>query len=135
VLVLVDSSAWIEFFLHFRHDPTHPLQRLGEEQRLATNWVIRVEVLTGMRDAAAYAQLDQELGALHQLPLNEGVWVKAARLRWELRCRGIQASVPDVVVATCAMEYDCELFHCDHHFDLIAKHAPLKLFRPSHGRT
>ena len=128
-MVLVDSSAWIEFFLHFQHEPTHPLHALGEEQRLATNWVIRVEILTGVKDEVAYAQLDKELRALRQLPLTEDVWERAARLRWELRRRGVRVAVPDMVIACCAIEYECELFHLDHHFDVIAHHAPLKLYR------
>ncbi len=129
--VLVDSSAWVAFFRDEQHDPHHPLRLLAGEKRLATNWVIRLELLTGAMSEADYRSLEGQLRDLRELQLTEDVWASAARLRWILRRQGALFSVPDIVIASCAMAYDCELLHTDRHFDLIAKHAPLKIYKSS----
>jgi len=131
VLVLVDSSAWVEFFLDASPSPTHPLLQLGEEKRIATNALIRVEVLTGARDETNYKFLEQRLQELHELPLTEEVWQQAAHLRWALRRRGLNLPTVDVVIATCAMAHECEVLHADRHFALIARHTPLKVYKPT----
>jgi len=41
----------------------------------------------------------------------------------------------DVSIASCAIVYDCQLLHRDRHFDLIAKHAPLKIYKPARSRV
>lgn len=130
MLVLVDSSAWVEFFLDTGHEVVHPLLQLGKEKRIATSALIRVEVLTGARDESNYRFLEQRLRELHELPLTEKVWQQAARLRWGLRRRGLVLPTVDIVIATCAMAHDCEVLHADRHFDLIARHAPLRIYKP-----
>lgn len=133
--VLVDSSAWVAFFRDEACDPQHPLSPLAAEKRLATNWVIRLELLTGATSEEDYRSLEGQLRDLRDLQLTDEVWTSAARLRWILRRQGALFSVPDIVIASCAMVYDCELLHADRHFDLIAKHAPLKIYKPVRSRA
>jgi predicted nucleic acid-binding protein len=135
VFVLVDSSAWVAFFRDQPPDPRHPILQLGEEKRLATNWCIRVEVLTGARAETELAQLDRRLQALHHLTLSDEVWAQTARLRWGLRRRGLTLPTIDVAIACCAMAYDCELLHADRHFDLIARHTPLRIYKAARTTT
>jgi len=98
--------------------------------RIAVNDVIRLEVLTGALNEAQYAKLADTLQGLHSLPLAGAVWRRAERLRFQLRQKGHLVPVPDVLIACCALIYDCELLHADRHFDLIARFAPLKVYRP-----
>lgn len=105
------------------------MSRLGEEKRLVTNRIIQLEVLTGAPDESTFRTLTWEFEALQRLPLTDEVWERADNLRWQLRRRGLLTSVPDIVIASCALVYECELLHVDRHFDLIAKYAPLQIYQ------
>lgn len=128
-LVLVDSSAWITHFTMPHAALSHGLAHLLSAHRAALNDVIRLEVLTGARDEAQYAQLEDALQGLRVLPLSDTVWRRAERLRFDLRREGYLIPVPDVLVAACAITYDCDLLHADRHFTAIAKFAPLSIYR------
>ena len=136
-VVLVDSSAWVHFFREeaVRHPAALDVERMLQQQRAATTGLIQIEVLTGARDDLRYEQVAADLEALRQLALEESIFRHAARLRYRLRGQGISVPVVDALIASCAIIHDCELLHCDHHFDLIARHAPLKLYKRARLRA
>ena len=127
-LVLIDSSAWISHFTKQASAPARSMSDLLSGDRAAVNDVIRLELLTGARDEVQYAELDDVLRGLHPLELSGTVWRRAERLRFALRRGGHLIPVPDVLIACCALIYDCELLHADRHFDVIARTAPLKIY-------
>ena len=124
-LVLIDSSAWIPHLLAQRRSP---VERLLLDNRVAINAVIRIELLTGARDETQYAQLEGSLDGLHTLDLTVSVWKRAERLRFQLSRQGMLIPLPDIVIACCALIYDCALLHADHHFDRIVQAAGLKIY-------
>ena len=86
------------------------------------------EVLSGIRDAHAFAELERRL--LSSFPIVEATaadHVAAARLRNHCLSRGLSASAIDCLIAALAISGDHELFTLDDDFRRIAKHAPLKL--------
>ena len=111
------------------HAASVTIGELLSAHRVAVNEVVRVEVLTGAKDEAQYAELADALRGLHALPISGAMWGRAERLRFELRRKGHAVPVPDVLVAACALLYDCELLHADRHFDAIARLAPLRIHR------
>lgn len=130
-LVLADSSAWISHLVGRKSAVTDALGPLLEDHRIATNDVIRMEVLTGARDEAQYGELSDQWEGLHPLPITAAVWRRAERLRFDLRRKGRLIPLSDVLIASSAIVYHCELLHADRHFDQIAAMAPLKLFNLS----
>ena len=127
-LVLVDSSAWIHFLRAAGSHPTaSALQHILQEDLVATNWLIRLELLSGTSTDDAYQSLDEDLAALRQLDFTESLFHAASRLCWQLARRGVAVPVIDSLIAACALHYDCALLHDDRHFRLIARHAPLRL--------
>ena len=129
-LVLVDSSVWIRHLTRHAADASRHIDELLNAHRVATNAVIRLELLTGARDEAQYADLEDALHGLHDLPLSDAVWRRAERLRFTLRSRGRVIPVPDVLIACCALVHDCAILHADRHFDAIARATPLKIYHP-----
>lgn len=128
-LVLADSSAWVSHLTGQGNAASAAIGELLRAHRVAVNEVIRLELLTGAKDEAQYAELDDELRGLHLLPISVAVWGRAERLRFELRRKGHIVPVPDVLIASCALLHDCELLHADRHFDVIARLTPLKIHR------
>ena len=127
-LVLVDSSAWIGYLLGHPAGPAHTVGRLLQTNRVATNAVVRVEILTGARDELQYAVLEETFDGLHELELTPAIWRHAARLRFDLRRTGHLVPLPDVVIACCAVAYGCQVFHLDRHFDRMAGALPLRIY-------
>lgn len=126
-LVLVDSSAWINYLAGQRVTASESIATLLSIHRIAINDVIRVEVLSGAANEAQYGELSDQLEGLHKLPLTDAVWRRAERVRFELRQKGHLAPVPDLLIACCAVLHDCELLHADRHFEMIARAMPLTL--------
>lgn len=127
-LVLADSSAWVSHLTGQRAGISAALGDLLRAHRVAVNDVVRLEVLTGALNESQYAELADAFQGLHVLPLSEAIWRRAERLRFELRQKGHLVPVPDVLIATCALIYDCELLHADRHFEMIARMAPLEVY-------
>lgn len=122
--VVVDTSAWIEFFAG-RSVP-------GLEEALAGGLVVLppivvAELVSGARkgrDREAIAALVGDF-PLHETPIDH--WIRVGELRRELRAGGISVSTPDAHVAQCALDRDATLLTCDGIFGLVAKAKPLKL--------
>ncbi len=105
------------------------LQELLDSQAaVAVPGIVLQEVLSGIRDAHAFAELEGRL--LSSFPIVEataGDHVSAARLRNTCLDRGLTASAIDCLIAALSISGDHQLFALDDDFRQIAKHAPLKL--------
>jgi predicted nucleic acid-binding protein len=66
-------------------------------------------------------------------PITEKIWDRAKALCWKLRDSGLTVPTNDVLLAALAIESGCRLYSVDHHFEEIAKRAPLTLYKPSYG--
>ncbi|MBI2174903.1 MAG: hypothetical protein HYU33_06885 [Candidatus Omnitrophica bacterium] len=60
-LVLVDSSAWVSHLTGQGNAASAAIGELLRAHRVAVNEVIRLELLTGAKDEAQYAELDDAL--------------------------------------------------------------------------
>ncbi len=127
-LVLIDSSAWISYLAGAPRAPSRTIETLLLNHQAAVNSIIRIELLTGARDEAQYAELEDDLRGLRVLALPDAVWRRAERMRFQLKQVGRLIPIPDVIIACCALVHGCELLHLDRHFDLIARTAPLKIY-------
>ncbi len=135
-MILVDSSAWIEY-LRATSSPVDLYLRtvLREEQSLATTGVVMLEVLAGARDEPHARNLARLLGRCDLLASEEPSDYEAAAALYRA-CRREGATIrrpPDLLIATIAIRTDTPLLHLDADFDAIARHAPLCVVEPSAG--
>ena len=126
-LVLVDTSAWIEFFRGTNHPAVPALDRLLFDDQAAITGVIRAELLQGARTEAQKAALARQLAALHQLPDPSDLWDRVALLGYALRRQGYEVRIPDLVIAAVALANDVPVLALDAHFPAIAKVSSLRL--------
>ncbi|MGH2353840.1 MAG: type II toxin-antitoxin system VapC family toxin [Chloroflexota bacterium] len=126
---LIDTSVWVHTLV--RRNPPTPLQRrvavLLQTALVATTALVRLELLRGARDEAAYRRIDQILSPLHLLPLDHSLCDDAARLGFALRRQGVTVSAVDLLVASAALRAGATVVHCDRDYDLIARHSPLSV--------
>jgi predicted nucleic acid-binding protein len=133
-VILIDSSAWIEY-LRATESPTRRcVKRLLEDGRpIATTGVVVLEVLAGARDEPHAGKLSRLLGRCTLLPAQEPSDHEAAAAIYRV-CRREGVTIrrpPDLLIATIAIRTDTPLLHLDADFDAIARHAPLRVVDPS----
>lgn len=129
-MILVDSSAWVEF-LRATGSPAHLGLRaaLQEEVELASTDVVVMEILAGARDEADRERLRRLLYGLEFLAVDGPADHERAAELYRL-CRGrgeTPRKLTDCLIAAVAIRNDAELLCADADFLVIARHAPLRL--------
>ena len=132
-LILVDSSAWVEF-LRGTGSPVNNRVRLLLESRasLATAEPIVMEVLAGVRDDRHLTMLRRLVLGCRMIPLRgladyeEAAGVYRTCRRADLTVRRLV----NCLIATVAINADVSLLHADNDFDLIASRTTLRLVDP-----
>lgn len=136
-MTLVDSSAWIEFF----RDTGSPAQRAIEGaskdgRQLAWTDMVALEVLAGARNDAERDRLRRLVYGQHYLAAKGPADQESAAELFRLCRRGGETprSLVDCLIAAIAIRHKAELLCCDADFQVIARHAPLRLAPVSRTR-
>jgi hypothetical protein len=126
-MILVDSSVWISYY---RPEGRRRLKEVVKEaishNLVATNGIIIVEVLNGISREQDYRRVKSHLEGFHYLPLTEEDFYEASLLGSSLRRNGVSIPPTDIIIAFSAIKGNAMLYHLDNHFELIARHIPLK---------
>ena len=129
--VLVDTSAWVDFF----RDESSPfgtvVDALLQEELVCTSGLIKAEILPGARTKKEFNLLREYFNVLPLLADPGGLWDEVIRAQRKLKQRGINGvGIPDLIVAVTALAHDVEVFSKDRHFEAMNKIIGLKLFEP-----
>jgi predicted nucleic acid-binding protein len=129
-VILVDSSAWVEF-LRGTGSSTHRRLRsaLQDGEQVAWTDVVALEVLAGARDDADRDRLRRLLYGQHFLGVDGPADYESAAELYRSCRRGGETPrrLADCLIAVVAIRNDVELLCCDVDFQVIARHAPLRL--------
>lgn len=129
-MILVDSSAWVEF-LRATGGPAHRRLRaaLEGEAELACTDVIVMEILAGARDEADRDRLRRLLYGQEFLAVDGPADYEQAAELYRLCRQGGETprKLSDCLIAAVAIRNDAQLLCEDADFDVIARHAPLRL--------
>lgn len=129
-MILVDSSAWIEF-LRATGSRTHVSLRtaLREGAELASTDVILMEILAGARDDEDRGRLRRLLFGLDFLAVEGPADYESAAELYRLcrRERETPRKLSDCLIAAVAIRNEAELLCEDADFRAITRHAPLRL--------
>lgn len=124
-MILIDTSAWIEFF----RDTGSPIcQRVDDllAAEIATCDVVRMEVLAGARDEQHLQQLRRLLARASTLPTEPMDYDAAAALYRTCRQRGHTVrKLIDCLIAAVAIRGNVPVLHMDADFDILAQHTTL----------
>ena len=126
-MIVVDTSAWIEFL---RDTGSTVCMRV--DQLLAVDIAVcdpvRMEVLAGARDADHLSDLRRLLARAAVLPTMPVDYERAAALYRRCRSNGETVrKLIDCLIAAVALHADASVLHADSDFDVIARHAPLRI--------
>ena len=128
-MILVDSSAWIDYFKGTITTQTDSLDRLLGRQVLAVGDLILVEVLQGFDDERDFKNALRILTSLPVVELGgEEIAIQAAKNFRSLRKLGVTVrKTIDTVIATRCIESGYQLLHNDRDFDPFEKHLGLRV--------
>jgi predicted nucleic acid-binding protein len=132
-MVLVDSSAWIES-LRRNGNMAVKLAIEGLLEAYEAQWCtpVRLEVLGGARKEERN-RLGMHFSVIPYRICREDDWERAVALAWRLRERGLTVPWLDVLIAAIAIQDGVRLYATDSHFQEIARHTTLLLYRPGYG--
>jgi predicted nucleic acid-binding protein len=130
VVILVDSSAWVEY-LRATGSDIHARVRAYHDNtsQLVITEVVAMELLAGVRSAAEEDQVDRIVTGLPLLP-TAGLedFVEAADLYRQCRRAGETVRrMTDCIIAAVAIRNGVPVLHRDTDFDVLARHTDLQI--------
>jgi predicted nucleic acid-binding protein len=126
-VILIDTSAWVEFLRDTRSPACEGVDRLlaGE---VATCHPVRMEVLAGARDPRHLQQLRRLLGRATIIPTLPSDFEDAAALYRLCRQQGRTVRrLLDCLIAAHAIRAGVPLLHADSDFDALARCSELQV--------
>ncbi len=129
MMVIIDTTVWIEYLRGAENPETHWLERELGRQRLGLTDLILCEVLQGIPDSTLFGQVRDELLKFHVLQTGGAdLAIAAAQNNRELRQRGYTVrKTIDCLIATLCLQTGHKLLHRDHDFDLFEKELGLRV--------
>jgi len=124
--VLPDTCAWIDFFKASPSPLAEQLKTALTDGMIVSCGVVMYELLQGIRSHKEEELVISAFQALPQLEMTAASWIQAGRLSADLRKKRHTIPLSDIIIATLALENDCDVLTVDRHFDLIPN---LKIIR------
>lgn len=126
-MILVDTSAWVEFLRDTGSPVCEEVDRLVEAGAYITD-PISMEILAGARDDHHLRNLRGLLARAEFLRCESGDYESAALLYRSTRSRGHTVrKLIDCLIAAVAIRHDVAVLHAEVDFGVLALHTDLRL--------
>jgi hypothetical protein len=129
MMVLIDTTVWIDFFAGKDLPHVDALERLIKNREdICICGTILTEVLQGIQEKGEFRKTKELFNAMIFLPMPYSVFLRAAEIYRALRRKGITVrNSVDCMIASVAIENGIMLLHNDGDFIPIEKHLSLKV--------
>lgn len=125
MLVIVDTSVWIDYFKGGAHSPD--LDYLIDENLIATNEVILAELVPFLK-LKRQNRLIELLSNVSSVPLTID-WNNIIELQVKCLRSGVNGvGIPDLIIAQNALSNGCAIYSLDKHFRLLSRVVKLKCY-------
>lgn len=126
-MILVDTSIWSLALRRRRGHGATERHYVREWQRLIRDGVaaligpIRQELLSGVRDEAAWDRLRTALRPFPDLPLATPDYERAAHFFSACRAKGVAGSAVDLLIGSASARFDAPIYTVDADFERYAR--------------
>jgi predicted nucleic acid-binding protein len=124
-MILIDTSAWIEYFRASGSAAAGEVRRLlaAEPERVVICEPIAIEILAGALDEDRHAKLERLVDGLRSLRIDDAVDFRsaAAIYRTARRAGRTIRSINDCVIAAVSIRHGASIIHRDADFEVIAE--------------
>ena len=125
--ILVDTSAWIEFFR--KKAPYHnAVLEMIDSRRICCTGIVLAELIQGAKSQKELDVLKEFLHVFDFLPDSTELWEKAGELSFSLRLKGETVGLADCYISVVASSNNVKLLTLDKHFEIIRKETKLDLY-------
>jgi hypothetical protein len=130
-MVIIDTSAWIEYFKDGIPGVVAAVDRCLESDLVGIGDLVYCEVVQGIKVRSELEQVTSLYRSLPQFDMvGFSVAEKAAENYRRLRSKGVTIrKTIDVLIGTFCAENQFELLHNDRDFTLMATHIGLKIYK------
>ena len=118
--VIVDTSAWIEFFRDRDQRMAGAVGELLERGVAVLVGPVLAELTQGARTRGERAAVGRLMEVLDYREIQRGDWEQAGKTARRLRRRGLTVPLIDTLVATLARRYDLQVLTTDRHFEQLS---------------
>ena len=126
-MILVDTSAWIEFLRDTGSSICNRVEELIESE-IAVCDPVRMEVLAGAKNERHLRDLRGLLARAILLPITPGDYDEAAALYRTCRSEGETVrKLIDCLIGSIAIRAGATVLHNDNDFDVLARHTGLRI--------
>lgn len=126
-MILIDTSAWIEFLRDTGSLVCEEVDRLIAAD-IASCDPVRMEILAGARDEQHLRQLRGLLAMATSLSAAPEDFETAASMYRVCRRQGETVrKLVDCLIGAIAVRFDLPVLHADSDFDALARHTPLRI--------
>ena len=127
--VLVDTSAWLDFFRSYDSPHAEILDELLDHEMVCTAKVIMAEIIPGAKSPKQFQELKDYFAALPQVVEPPDLWERIMDLQFRLRKVGVDGmSIPDLIIAVTAHAGEKSILTKDKDFKQIQKVLPISLY-------
>jgi hypothetical protein len=125
--ILVDTSAWIEFFR--KKEPYYSVVlELLDNDMVCCMGIVLAELLQGAKSEKELNTIKEFLHVFDFLPESVKSWEKAGELSYALKQKGKAIGLSDCYIAVLTRSSNVRLLTLDKHFDVLKKEIELKLY-------
>lgn len=123
-MILIDTSAWVEYFRATGSTAAVEVRRLlsTESDQVVICEPIAMEILAGARDDDRHAKLERLVNGLPSLRIDDAVDFRSAATVYRTARRAGQTirSINDCLIAAVAIRHGAGIVHRDADFEAIA---------------
>jgi predicted nucleic acid-binding protein len=119
-VILVDTSAWIEFF-RGRGAIADRVDQAIEDDEAAICGPVQTELRRGLKSKAERAQVLLNLGSCRLLAEPHQLWEEAGELGFVLGRKGVTVKTLDLMIASYALAHSVAILTADRDFTLMRK--------------
>ena len=119
-MILVDTSAWIEFF-RGRGPVAEQVDALIETDEATLCGPVVTELRRGLRSKAERSRVLPLLSGCHVLDQPANLWEEAGEIGWYLGQRGSMVKSLDLLIAAYALAHDVPILTVDRDFERMRR--------------
>ncbi len=117
--VIVDTSAWVDFFRSRNTEDRTIVRRLIRSGEAVVVGVVYAELLRGVRTESEARNLEADLDGLPFLDSDRESWRRTRRLMAELQIQGSSIPFQDAAIAAIALQNNLPVLTRDQHFSRV----------------
>ena len=128
--ILVDTSAWIEFFRKKESSISLIVREYLKLNQACYAGPIAVELFQGAKTSKEVEVIDQLLETIHYVEITRSHYHHAGQISHKAARSGKLFSIVDLILAVVAHDEELKLLSLDTHFKEISRFCPLLLETP-----